>query len=148
MSSTLSRRKIERKDCLLDARAYVDGRPAICCRVRDITPHGAKLITESAITARKMLLFLPAIGEVWATEVRWRRGGTAIGVRFLHGEADLVEAENLSKPDSFALHLQVAQVAETAHRLSKSGAGNSRTRSTLAKACPPARGRLSKADMI
>lgn len=73
MSMTLSRRKVERKDCLLDARAYVDGQPAVRCSVRNITPQGAKLMTESALAARKMLLFLPAIGAVWAAQVRWRQ---------------------------------------------------------------------------
>ena len=134
MSSTLSHRKIARKDCLLDARAYVDGRPAVRCKVRDITPHGAKLIVESAMTAQKMLLLLPAIGEVWAAQVRWRRGVTTIGVRFLHGEADLTDAGILPKVDSFVLQLQAAQASETARRLTKSGSGNSSARSVLARA--------------
>lgn len=125
MSSTSNLRKTERKNCLLDARAYADGRPAIRCVLRDITPQGAKLVTGETIASRKILLSLPAIGEVWAALIRWRRGAT-LGVQFVHGEADLAEVENPSEPGLFALRLQVAQVTETARRLPKARAENSR----------------------
>ena len=134
MSTTLSRRKVERKDCLLDARAYVDGQPAVRCSVRNITPQGARLMTESALAARKMLLFLPAIGAVWAAQVRWRRGNNTFGIQFLHGEADLADAGNTSEPDGFALRLQVAQVTETTRRLPTRSTRNPRGRHPLGEA--------------
>lgn len=123
MSLTSTRRKTERKTCLLQARAYADGQAAVRCELRDLTPDGAKLVAAEPLTARKLLLLLPAIGEVWAAEVRWRRGGL-LGVRFVPGEADLVGLENPSDSDVFAMRLQVAQVAKSAQSLPKKRVGN------------------------
>jgi hypothetical protein len=125
MSSTLSRRIVDRKACLLDARVYVDGQPAIRCVIRDITPEGAKLVAGETIAARKILVFLPAIGEVWAALIRWRKGD-AFGIQFIDGEADLASVANPSEPNAFAMRLQVAQVTVTARRLSKLDADDAR----------------------
>ncbi|HEY8163551.1 MAG TPA: hypothetical protein VIF34_14970 [Methylocystis sp.] len=119
MASSFTRRETERKDCIVEARAYADGQMAIRCLLRDITPDGGKLVADEKITARKVLLFLPAVGAVWAAQVRWRRGNT-FGIQFIPGEADLPKIDASSDPDIFALQLQVAQVVSSTQRLPKS----------------------------
>jgi hypothetical protein len=117
-SLTGLRRKTLRMTCSLEARAFLDGAPAIKCTIHDVTPDGARLVTEGKIaTGDKILLLIPSIAEVWAADVRWRRG-TALGVKFIRGEADLPGDASTAKPDAFALRLQVAQMARSAKRLS------------------------------
>ncbi len=117
-SLTGLRRKLLRMTCSVEARAFLDGRPAISCTIRDVTPHGARLVTDGRIaTGDKILLLIPSIAEVWAADVRWRRG-TTLGVKFIRGEADLPGDASTAEPDAFALRLQVAQMARSAKRLS------------------------------
>ncbi len=121
MASSFTRRKTQRKDCIVEARAYADHKSAVHCIIRDVTPEGAKLVAKERIAARRILLFLPAIGEVWAADVRWRRGET-LGIQFVPGEADLPKVDASSDPGAFALRLQVAQAVNSAQRLPKSQA--------------------------
>ncbi len=117
-SLTGLRRKTLRMTCSLEARAFLDGSPAIKCTIRDVTPDGARLVTEGKIaTGDQILLLIPSIAEVWAADVRWRRG-TALGVKFIRGEADLPGDASTAEPDAFALRLQVAQMARRTKRLS------------------------------
>jgi hypothetical protein len=117
-SLTGLRRKALRMTCSVEARVLVDGRPAIPCTILDVTPHGAKLVTEGKVaTGGKVFLLIPSIAEVWAADVRWRRGATH-GVKFIRGEADLPADTGVAESDSFALRLQVAQMARSAKRLS------------------------------
>jgi hypothetical protein len=117
MSLTGLRRKLLRMTCSVEARAFVGGRPAVRT-IRDVTPDGARLVTDGRIaTGDKILLLIPSIAEVWAADVRWRRG-TALGVKFIRGEADLPGDASTAEPDAFALRLQVAQMARSARRLS------------------------------
>ncbi len=104
--------------CSLEARAFLNGGPAIPCTIRDVTPDGARLATDGKIaTGDKILLLIPSIAEVWAADVRWRRG-SVLGVKFIRGEADLPGDASTAEPDAFALRLQVAQMARSAKRLS------------------------------
>jgi len=123
-SANPTKRKIERQDCIIDARVYIPGHMAITCKIRDITPQGAKLVfDEPLLETKKILVLLPSIGKVWAADIRWRRGRTT-GVRFIVGEADLEAAPPPKlKSDVFALRLQVAQLAKTAKRLASARAG-------------------------
>ncbi|MGP8231718.1 MAG: PilZ domain-containing protein [Methylovirgula sp.] len=110
------RRRVPRKTCSVEARMLIAGRPSVPCTVRDVTPDGAKLVADEKIGATdKILLLIPALAEVWAAEVRWRRG-LALGVKFVRGEADLPGADG-GAPDNFALRLQTAQLARTVKRL-------------------------------
>lgn len=110
------RRKALRHTCVVEARILVSGRAAVPCTIRDVTPDGARLVAERPLFgADKVLLLIPALAEVWAAEVRWRRGAV-LGVSFTPGEADLPEADTVA-PDNFALRLQAAQLARTAKRL-------------------------------
>jgi PilZ domain len=114
----MDHRKFERHDCFVEARAFVGGSPAIVCRIMDITPDGAKLVAETNIPpANKLLVLIPCLVQVWAAEVRWRRGNEC-GVRFRTGEADLAKPPAGSEPDLFALALQTSQLRERRRRLS------------------------------
>ncbi len=117
MSSLVGlRRKLPRQACVIEARVLMPGRAAVPCKIRDVTPDGARLVAKQPIFgADKILLLTPALAEVWAAEVRWRRGA-ALGIKFCPGEADLPEAD-AAAPDNFALRLQAAQLARTAKRL-------------------------------
>ncbi|WP_020176639.1 PilZ domain-containing protein [Methyloferula stellata] len=120
MGSTItSRRKAERQKCIVEARVYADGHPALLCRIADLTPDGAKLIAYRPVPALsgKIMVFIPSIGEVWAARIRWCRV-QSLGVEFICGEADLAEPETPPEPETFALRMQVAQIADTAKRLS------------------------------
>ncbi len=112
------RRKSERQKCIVAARAYFDGHPALHCSITDVTPEGAKLLAETPIPARgtNILVFIPALGEVWAARIRWRRA-QSLGVEFISGEADLTGTEPTLNPDVFALRVQLAQVTDTAKRM-------------------------------
>jgi len=110
------RRKAARQDCVVDARAFMYGRPAVRCKILDVTPEGAKLEAEEDILAATIFVLIPSIAEVWAARVCWRRDRT-IGVQFLHGQADLPKLHDQSEPDVFALRLQVAQIKQTAKRM-------------------------------
>jgi len=126
MSVDARRCKTERQNCVVEVRAYVDGQPTIPCTMKDMTPQGAKLVAAENIASGKILMFIPAIGEVWAGLVRWRRGHT-VGVRFIVGEADLITDEKPSWPEEFALRVQLAQMKKTTKRLAGL-AGSSETR--------------------
>jgi len=118
MGSTItSRRKAERQKCIVEARVYADGHPALLCRIADLTPDGAKLVAYRPVPplSGKIMVFIPSIGEVWAARIRWCRV-QSLGVEFICGEADLIEAETPSEPEIFALRMQVAQIADTAKR--------------------------------
>jgi hypothetical protein len=114
-----ARRKSERQKCVVEARVFFDGHPALLCSITDVTPEGAKLTANAPIPAKadKMLVFIPSIGEVWAARMCWRRG-QSLGVEFICGEADLTGTGSLADADTFALRLQVAQIADTAKRMS------------------------------
>jgi len=113
------KRKTVRQKCIVDARIYFDGEPAMDCSIGDVTPEGARLTADKPIPRLipKVLIFIPSIGAVWAAHVRWRRG-QSLGVEFIVGEADLTGTENAPDPKIFALRLQCAQIANTAKRMS------------------------------
>jgi hypothetical protein len=112
------KRKTVRQKCLVDARIYLDGELAIDCSIDDLTPEGARLIAEKPIPRfkRKVLIFIPSIGAVWAAHIRWRRG-QSLGVEFIVGEADLIGTEKAPDPKLFALRMQCAQVSKTVKRM-------------------------------
>ena len=113
------RRKAPRKTCSVEARILLADRPSVPCTIRDVTPDGARLVAEDLIEATdKVLLLIPSIAEVWAAEVRWRRGQT-LGLRFIRGAADLPEANGTAEPNAFALRLQTAQLARTAKQIKR-----------------------------
>lgn len=123
-----NRRRAERKRCVVQGRVYVDGHPAVQCAIGDVTPEGAKLTAQGGLPTRvltakgylpdaeKLLVYIPAIRQVWAAVVRWR-DGTSFGIEFVRGEADLPSGEEFAEPDSFAMQLQVAQAKDTSQRL-------------------------------
>jgi hypothetical protein len=113
-----ARRKTQRMPCIVDARVLMDHRPSISCKICDITPDGAQLVADHEIEApNKILVLIPAIAEVWAAQIRWRRG-LSLGIKFIHGEADLPALSEGTAPDTFALRLQAAQLTLTAKHLS------------------------------
>jgi hypothetical protein len=113
------RRRSVRQKCFVEARAFFDSQPALPCSIMDVTPLGAKLTTKAPVPARaeKILVFIPAIGKIWAARICWQRG-QSLGVEFICGEADLTQTENPADAGTFALRLQVAQIAKTVKRLS------------------------------
>ncbi len=115
MSSLVGlRRKAPRKTCVVEARVLLADRPSVPCTIRDVTPDGAKLVADGRIDATdKILLLIPSIAEVWAAQVRWRRGHS-LGVKFIRGAADLPAAESEAEASTFALRLQVAPMSRTA----------------------------------
>jgi|GEM_PF-3395126 len=120
------KRKTVRQKCIVDARLYFDGEPAIDCSIDDITPEGARLIVERPVPRpmRKILIFIPSIGAVWAANIRWRRG-QSLGLEFIPGEADLAGTTTASDPKVFALRMQCAQLSNTAKRIEKRIAASS-----------------------
>jgi hypothetical protein len=108
----LNRRSHNRHRCLVSARLYVPGQPAVECSIRDLTPEGAR-ITLPADALRmlpdKLLLLLPGLAELWAVRVCWRSRHT-IGVEFVPGEAD-THMPSTQYSDIFALRVQVADLA-------------------------------------
>lgn len=115
------KRKTVRQKCIVDARIYIDGQPAMDCSINDVTPEGAQLTIKKPLPRllRKVLIFIPSIGTVWAAQIRWHRGLT-LGVEFVVGEADLLGTENAPNPILFALRMQTAQLSNNRKRTAAS----------------------------
>jgi hypothetical protein len=105
------RRKTQRIICSVAARIIVPGSQSVDCTIRDVTTDGAKLALDARISVNdRVFLLIPSIAEVWAAEIRWRRG-QEVGVRFFRGEADLPAANGSDESASLAMRLQSAHLA-------------------------------------
>lgn len=79
-------RRVEDRDYVdQDALVIIEGRPPITCRVTDLSPSGARVVTPQAIeTPKSFHLYLPSMGHAYPARV-WRQEGEEIGVIFTNG---------------------------------------------------------------
>ncbi|URW76602.1 PilZ domain-containing protein [Sphingomonas donggukensis] len=91
-AESLGRRRVPRAPVSLDARVGRGGLDRALCKVTDLSIHGARLQTYSAMKKGSMIwLTLPGIGPVAAT-VRWSDDFEA-GCEFRHPLDPLAFAE-------------------------------------------------------
>ena len=100
-----------RRKCFIDARIYVDGKPAIPCQMRDLTISGARTALDKGSTLpSRVLIFIPAIAEVRAARVCWS-SHQELKIKFIAGEADM---SLLLKSGDDGIELMRMQAAELA----------------------------------
>ena len=80
---TVERRRIARQKSFLRGMIYFNNRRnAFDCLVRDISPHGARLIFSDAVTTPDVLdLYIPQKEQTLRIHVIWRHG-QEVGVAF------------------------------------------------------------------
>src|SRR5215218_7341744 len=82
-SRTFERRKVTRHKSFLRGMIYFNNRRNVVdCLIRDISPHGARLIFSDAVTTPDSLdLYIPQKDETLRIHVIWRHG-QEVGVAF------------------------------------------------------------------
>ena len=80
---TFERRKVSRHKSFLRGMIYFNNRRNVVdCLIRDISPHGARLIFSDAVTTPDSLdLYIPQKDETLRIHVIWRHG-QEVGVAF------------------------------------------------------------------
>ena len=79
----VERRRIARQKSFLRGMIHFNNRrSAVDCLIRDISPHGARLIFSDAVTTPDVLdLYIPQKEQTLRTHVIWRHG-QEVGVAF------------------------------------------------------------------
>lgn len=93
------RRRVPRQKSLLRGRIYFNNRNSSAdCLVRDISPHGARLIFADEMSIPEQLeLYIPHREQSYRAQVVWHRGGEA-GIAFaIPKQAHSGEADELVK---------------------------------------------------
>ena len=94
------RRRIARQKSFLRGMIYFNNRRSVAdCLIRDISPHGARLIFSDAVTTPDVLdLYIPQKEQTLRAQVIWR-AGHEVGVAFpqaIHAEPATVAADGLA----------------------------------------------------
>jgi PilZ domain len=97
---TVERRRMARQKSFLRGMIYFNNRRnAVDCLVRDISPHGARLIFSDAVTTPDVLdLYIPQKEQTLRVHVIWRNG-QEVGVAFAQ-TAQMDPAAEPSDPGS------------------------------------------------
>jgi hypothetical protein len=93
---TVERRRTARQKSFLRGMIYFNNRRnAVDCLIRDISPHGARLIFSDSVTTPDVLeLYIPQKEQTLRVHVIWRHG-EEVGVAF----AQAAQMDPVAEPD-------------------------------------------------
>jgi hypothetical protein len=108
---TFERRKVSRNKSFLRGMIYFNNRRNVVdCLIRDISPHGARLIFSDAVTTPDSLdLYIPQKEETLRIHVIWRHG-QEVGVAFAQAAQMAPPAETGEPASGAGLAERVARL--------------------------------------
>jgi len=115
--------EIRRKTFLRGRILFNNGRAAVDCLIRDISPIGARLIFSDAVSVPDVVeLYIPQKEQTLEARVEWRHGDE-VGIAFTNA-SQLPEAEGGLAERVERLEAEVAALKKMLKRLKSDLSGN------------------------